>query len=94
MTVWPLVVHVRVVSPGRRRVRLWVPAVLLWPLMLALSVVALVFTILADIVLLLSGRPYHHTTRLLLWSLGAMASTRGLKLYIDGDESVVHVSVR
>lgn len=94
MSVWPLVVDVRVVSAEHRKMRVWVPAVLLWPLLLVLAVLALVFTILADIVLLLSRNPYHHTTRLLLSSLGAIAQTRGMKLYIDNDRSSVHVSVR
>jgi len=94
MSVWPLLVDVRVVSAERRKVRLWIPAVLLWPLLLVLAVLAFVFTVLADLILLLSRNPYHHSTRLLMWSLGAIAQTRGMKLYIDNDTSSVHVSVR
>lgn len=93
LAVWPLVVRLRVATPGRRRVRLWIPAVLLWPLLLALAVLALVLTTLADLVLRLSGQPSCHATGLLWWSLGALAQCRGMRLSIENRTTCVRVAV-
>jgi len=93
MTMPPMVVNLRVVSGGERKVRLWIPMFLLWPLVLVLALLALVFTILADIVLLLSRGPFHHSTRVLLAALAAAVETRGLRISIDGPGTIVHVSV-
>jgi hypothetical protein len=88
-----MVVNIRVVSGGERKVRLWVPMFLLWPLVLVLILPALVLTILADVVLLLSRGPFHHSTKVLLAGLATAAETRGLRISIDGPDTNVHVSV-
>ncbi len=93
MTMPPMVVDIRVVSGGERKVRLWIPMFLLWPLVLVLVLLALVLTVLADIVLLLSRGPFHHSTRVLLAGLAAAAETRGLRISVDGPDTIVHVSV-
>ena len=53
MNVPPMILDLKVASPDRHPVHVWLPLFLLWPLILALGVVALVLTILADVVLFL-----------------------------------------
>ena len=73
MNVPPMILDLKVASPDRRPVHLWLPLFLLWPLALALGVLALVLTIVADVVLLVLGQRYHHYTVLLVRSFAALA---------------------
>ena len=93
MNVWPAVVDVRVLEAERTRFRMWLPLFLLWPLMLVLAVLALVATIVVDALLLVAGQRYHYYSALLMGSLGALCETRGMKIYIEDDETTVDVAV-
>jgi hypothetical protein len=95
MNVWPTILDLKIVSTERERpIHLWLPLFLLWPLALALGVVALVFTILADVVLLLIGRPYHRYTILLVSSLAALTETRGMVIRVKDDKAAVDMTVQ
>jgi hypothetical protein len=94
MNVPPLVLDLRVVRPERRPVRLWLPLFLLWPLALVLVVVAAVFTLLADAVLLVLGRHYHHYTVLLLRSLETLGETRGMVIRVSNEKTAVDMTVQ
>jgi hypothetical protein len=95
MSVWPMILDLKIVATERERpIHLWLPLFLLWPLVLALGVIALVLTILADIVLLLVGRPYHHYTFLLLRSLAALTETRGMVIRVKDDKAAVDMTVQ
>jgi hypothetical protein len=93
MNVPPMFLDLRVASPERRPFHLWLPLFLLWPLALAFGVVALAVTIVADAVLLLSGRRYHHYTGLLLRSLATLGETRGMVIRVSNEKTAVDMTV-
>jgi hypothetical protein len=93
MKVPPLVLHLTVVSPRRRPVRLWLPLVLLWPLALVLGALALVVAVVTDGLLLALGRRYHHYTVLLVRSLAVLSETRGTVIRFSNATTAVDMTV-
>jgi uncharacterized membrane protein len=93
MILPPLSMWLDVASPGHRRVRLWLPLFLVWLLLVPLALLALVLAIVADLVLLLAGRPYHHYTLLLLGCFAVLAATRGTVVRVNGDDAVVDLAI-
>ena len=89
----PLVIRVRVREAGSKGFRLWLPIVVLWPLLLPLLGLTLLVTLVADLVLLVSGARYHHYTRLVLGSLRVLAEVRGTHVDAVSDDSVVKVDI-
>ena len=89
MNVPPAVLDVRVTPTDGTPFHLWLPLFLLWPLALALFVIALVLTILVDVVLLLLGQRYHHYTILVARSLAALSETRGMAICINDRKASV-----
>ena len=85
MNVPPAILHLVAARPGRRSVRLWLPLFLLWPLALALGVLALPVAIVADVVLLLLGRRYYHYTILLARIFALFGETRGMDIRINNE---------
>jgi len=94
MNVPPLVLDLRVVRPERRPVRLWLPLFLLWPLALVLGAVALLLTLVADGVLLVLGRRYHHYTVLLVRSFETLGETRGMVIRFSNEKTAVDMTVQ
>jgi hypothetical protein len=94
MNVPPAILDLRVAPSNRNPIHLWLPLFLLWPLALALGVVALVLTILVDVALLLLGQRYHHYTILLARSLEALCETRGMVIRINDGETAVDMTVQ
>jgi len=90
----PAVLDLRIAPPDRRPIHLWLPLFLLWPLALALGILALVLTILVDAVLLVAGQRYHHYTVLLVRSFGALCQTRGMVLRFNDDKTTVDMTVQ
>ena len=86
MNVPPAILHLVAARPGRRSVRLWLPLFLLWPLALALGVLALPVAIVADVVLLLLGRRYYHYTILLARIFALFGETRGMDIRINSEQ--------
>jgi hypothetical protein len=93
MKIPPLVLHLRVVSPRRRPVRLWLPVFLLWPFALVLVLVALLVAILSDALLLALGRRYHRYTVLLVRSLAVLCETRGTVIRFNNATTAVDMTV-
>jgi hypothetical protein len=93
MKVPPLVLHLTVVSPRRRPVRLWLPLVLLWPLALVLGALALVVAVVTDGLLLALGRRYHHYTVLLVRSFAMLCETRGTVIRFSNATTAVDMTV-
>jgi hypothetical protein len=84
-----------VVSPQEgRRVHVWLPLFLLWPVVLVLGVLALVFTVITDVILLAVGRRYHHYTILVARSLMALCDTRGMVIRIHDKDATVDLTVQ
>ncbi len=90
----PAILDLRVVPSAGRPVHLWLPLFLLWPFALALGVIVLVFTIVADALLLAMGRRYHHYTILLVRSFVALGETRGMVIRVNDDKASVDMTVK
>lgn len=93
MNVPPTILHVKVVRPARRSVRLWLPLFLLWPLALVLGALALVVALVADAVLRLGDRRFHHYTILLARLFAFVCETRGMVIRIKNERETVAVTV-
>lgn len=89
----PLSLWLRIVSPTRRDIRLWLPLFLLWLLLLPLAVLALALAIVTDLVLFLLGQAYHRFTLLLLGCMRVLASSRGLVVRVNNGLSTVNITV-
>ncbi len=95
MNVPPTILDLRIASPERERpLHLWLPLFLLWPLALALGVLALVLTLLVDVVLFLLGQRYHHYTILLASSFAALTETRGMVIRFNDGKTAVDMTVQ
>jgi hypothetical protein len=92
MNVPPAILDLRVAPSEGRPIHLWLPLFLLWPLALVLGVVALVLTIVADLVLFLLGQRYHHYTLLLVGVFGTLCETRGMVLRFSDKDSAVDMT--
>lgn len=90
----PAIMDLRVASPDRRPIHLWLPLFLLWPLALVIGALALVFTILADVVLLLLGQRYHHYTLLFVRSTGALCALHGMVVRVNDGNATVEMTVQ
>ena len=51
-------------------------------------------TIVADVVLLLVGRRYHHYTLLLVRSFEALGETRGMVIRVNDEKTAVDMTVQ
>jgi hypothetical protein len=89
----PSVVNVRVRKHDAKGFRIWLPLFLLWPLLLALLLLVLFCTAVADLVLLLVGARYHHYTVLVIGALQLLGSARGTHVRATNDDSLVNVDI-
>lgn len=94
MIMPPAVTRIRVERSRGKDLKLWLPVILLWPLLFVVGLLALAVAALADAVLLLGGRSYHHYTRLIAGCLEILAETRGTTVRVDGPSTNVHIDVR
>jgi len=93
MNLPPMILNLRVASPQRRSVHLWLPLFLLWPFALLLGVLALGVALVADGVLLLRGRRFHHYTVLVARSFAALCETRGMVIRFSNEKTAVDMTV-
>jgi len=93
MSLPPMILDLRVASPDRRPVHLWLPLFLLWPFALLLGVLALGVALVADVVLLLRGRRYHHYAVLLARSFAVLGETRGTVIRFSNEKTAVDMTV-
>ena len=89
----PMVVDVRIKRSGARGFRIWFPFVLLWPFLALILAVALVGTAIADLALRASGSAYHHYTLLLLNFVSILPETRGTRMHLVNDTSLVDIEI-
>ena len=94
MKLPPMALDLTVASSHRRPVRLWLPLFLLWPLALVVGALALLLTIVADVVLFLVGRRYHNYTVLLVRSFAALGETRGMVIRFSNEKTAVDMTVQ
>ena len=93
MSLPPVVVDIRVVGPGCRPVRLWLPVFILWPLLWVVGLVALVVASAVDAGFFVVGRP-HRFTAFLLGLLAAAGEMRGTEVVVDSEHRNIEVQVR
>jgi hypothetical protein len=93
MILPPLVIDVRVQERGARRFRIWLPFVLLWPLLFIVVGFALVVSVVVDIALLVVGARFHSYTRLLLGGMQLLADVRGTSAHVDSTENLVDIKI-
>jgi hypothetical protein len=94
MSIPPMILDLKVASPDRPPVHVWLPLFLLWPLVVAVGALALVFTVVADVALLLAGRRYHHYSLLLVRSFAALTETRGMVIRFNDKQTAVDLTVQ
>jgi hypothetical protein len=93
MNMPPAILDLKIDPAEGRPHHLWLPLFLLWPLVLLFWVVSLLMTIIADVVLLLLGRRYHHYTILVARSFAALAETRGMVVRFSDSKTTVDMTV-
>ncbi len=89
----PLVIDVRVREEGRRVFWMWLPVVLLWPLLFVLLALALLVAVVLDLALWLGGAPFHRVTAALLGSLRVLSAVRGTRVRVDSDTTYIRVNI-
>jgi hypothetical protein len=89
----PVLLDLHVAAPGHRRVHVWLPLVLLWPLLLLLGAVGVVLAAWVDAVLMITARRRPVYARLLWGLLLVAADTRGLQVKIENADTTVRVTV-
>jgi hypothetical protein len=89
----PVVVDVRVRKEDARGFRIWVPFVLLWPLMFIVLGLALLVTVFVDLALRAAGSGYHHYTSLLVGTIRLLPETRGTRAHIVNETSLVDIEI-
>jgi len=94
MSLPPYIVDVTVARDGGPRRRVWLPVVVLWPLLALLGFLALAVALLVDAVLRASGRPGWRWTALVAGSLAAVVEARGLQVSVNGERTTVDLVVK
>lgn len=89
----PMLIYVSVREPDSKGYRLWLPVILLWPLLLPLVALLLIVTLLIDLALLISGTRYHHLTLLVLSAIRLLAEVRGTHVDAVSDGGFVKVDI-
>ncbi len=92
MKLPPCLVDVKIADEERTKFRMWLPLFILWPLMLALVLVALIVALLVDGVLITAGRR-HGYLRLAVGCLEVMGASRGVEVSVRDKEHTVAVTV-
>jgi hypothetical protein len=93
MIVPPLSLWLHVEVPRKRPVRLWLPLLLVWLLLLPFALVAVILAVLADLVLFLIGRWRRSYTVFLFGCMEVLASTHGLVVKVNGKDTIVDVTI-
>ena len=82
----PWLIHLRIRRSGRRRIGLWVPVFLFWPLIWLLALVAMALALVVGIIVAPWGwaRP---VICLVPWLMRMLSASKGLRLQVAGDDS-------
>ena len=84
----PYLIWVRVRPQDGKGFWIWLPLFILWPLGLAIAILAFGVAIVVDTILLFTGRRYHHYT-LLLWRLHeVICASTGTTVRVTGANTV------
>ena len=89
----PAVVDVHVAHGGGRKLHLWLPVFLLWPLLLLVGGLVIAVAALVDAVLFAMGRPQRFTP-FVLGCFEAAGESRGTQVFVENESRTVDVTVR
>jgi hypothetical protein len=92
MSVPPCFLRVLVTEQERTKCRLWLPLFILWPLFLALVLLALIVALLVDGAVVLTGNKPGYT-RLVIGVLRVLGASRGVEISVHDDKHTVAVTV-
>lgn len=85
----PSIARIQVIDEGRRRINLWLPLILIWPVLLALGVV------LAPLVLIAALATWPRYGRILLYGgpqfFGMFCALRGLRAQVADGRNHVNI---
>jgi len=89
----PMLLYLRFGTLEKPGFGIWLPLFLVWLILLPIVVLVLVITTLTDVVLFLSGQPYHHYTLLLLRCFGVLGATRGTTVHVHSNDTIVDIDL-
>ena len=92
MRLPPCLVDVKIAEEDCRKFRIWLPLFVLWPLLLALVLLALIVALFADGVLIIAGQK-HGYSRLIVGCLEVMGASRGVQVHVRDEHHTVAVTV-
>ena len=93
MNMPPAWLSIKVEKQRQKRVRLWLPLFILWPLILVLALLALLVAVVLDLVSRRIGKKNGYA-RFIVGCLGVLAASRGAQVLVDGKEQTVALTVR
>lgn len=93
MNIPPAWLSVKVERQQQKKVRIWLPLFILWPLILVLALLALLVAVILDLVSRRIGKGNGYA-RFVIGCLGALAASRGVQVFVDGKEQTVALTVR
>jgi hypothetical protein len=93
MMIPPVFVRIRLIEDGGRRIRLWLPVIILWPLAVVVAVIFVPVAAVAAIVSL-GSRSVRKALRKICRIVVVVFSLRGLLIQVkdDKDEVLINVS--
>jgi hypothetical protein len=92
MKLPPSLLFLRVTEGEHTKCRLWLPLFLLWPLLTALVVLALLMVLLADVGFRVAGKRSAYT-RLAIGCLSLLCETRGTQIHVQNEKHFVGLTV-
>jgi hypothetical protein len=91
MTIPPLLLRVRLVAPNHRWPTLWLPVVLLWPLLLPLVLVLVLPALL--FLCIVAPRSIGAAFSVVFAAYALLCATRGTSIDVAGGPSAVFIAV-
>jgi hypothetical protein len=88
----PCLVGVKIAEEERTKFRIWLPLFILWPLLLALVLLALIVALFVDGVLVIAGQK-HGYSRLVVGGLEVLGASRGVEVSVRDKHHTVAVTV-
>jgi len=93
MMLPPAIMRIRVVENGRKKIGLWLPVFLLWPVLILLAVVSIPL-----LLVLMLGFWWHHVARKVIRSIpaifGIICSMRGFAVEVENKEKKEEVIIK
>ncbi len=87
----PLILRIRIMEAGRKKIGLWLPLFLMWPFMLVISILLLPLVLIVSLILWPSGKGKKIILAFpLIFNL--ICNMRGLRFDVKGSNDNVYVN--